>query len=255
MVVAAGRHPRVRREHRDTGALADDLQLADGAGALQVTGHQQRGVPLRLEPLGELAGQRRLTGALQAREHDHRRRRLGERQLAGLAAEDADEFLVDDLDDLLGRVQRAGDLRALGAFLDAGDEVAHHGQRDVGFEQGQADLAAGGVDVGFGQPPLAAQARERTGQPVGERFKHADQPNFSHGAPRSAGCSQAAQMPARPSALDICALTRRRRANEVATEHRRPRQAPKLQDIHRPVQVRGPTHADPDHSRATMAAG
>ena len=79
-------------------------------------------LPLPAKPFGELAGERRLTGALQAGQHDHRRRGLGERQLAGLAAEDADEFLVDDLDDLLGRVQRAGDLRALGAFLDAGDE-------------------------------------------------------------------------------------------------------------------------------------
>ena len=63
--------------------------------------------PWPLQPLGQLAGQGRLTGALQAGEHDDRRRVLGERQLAGLAAEDADELVVDDLDDLLGRVERA----------------------------------------------------------------------------------------------------------------------------------------------------
>ena len=76
--------------------------------------------PWPLQPVRQLAGQRGLTGALQAGQHDHRRRGLGERQLAGLAAEDADQFLVDDLDDLLGRVERGGDLRALGALLDAG---------------------------------------------------------------------------------------------------------------------------------------
>ena len=62
--------------------------------------------PCALEPVGQLAGQRRLAGALQAGQHDHRRRGLGEPQPAGLAAEDRDELLVDDLDDLLGRVQR-----------------------------------------------------------------------------------------------------------------------------------------------------
>ena len=80
--------------------------------------------------------------------------------LPGLAAEDADQLVVDDLDDLLGGVQRTGDLGALGAVLDAGDEGAHHGQRDVGLEQRQPDLAGGGVDVGVGQPTLATQPRE-----------------------------------------------------------------------------------------------
>ena len=63
-------------------------------------------MPLVAQPLGQLAGQRGLTGALQAGQHDHRRRILGEDQLPRLAAQDPDEFLVDDLDDLLGRVER-----------------------------------------------------------------------------------------------------------------------------------------------------
>ena len=84
---------------------------------------------------------------------------LANAQLPGLAAEDADELLVDDLDDLLGRVQRTGDLGALGALLDAGDEVAHDGQRDVGLEQREPDLAGGGVDVGVGEPTLATEVR------------------------------------------------------------------------------------------------
>ena len=40
---------------------------------------------------------------------------LGEPQPPGLAAEDRDQFLVDDLDDLLRRVQRLGDLGAADA--------------------------------------------------------------------------------------------------------------------------------------------
>ena len=66
---------------------------------------------LLLEVHGQLAGQGGLAGALQAGEQDHGRRVLGELQPTGLAAEQLDELLVDDLDDLLGGVQRARDLR------------------------------------------------------------------------------------------------------------------------------------------------
>ena len=102
------------------GAFADDLKLGDGTGPLQVARDEQWRVALILQPLGELAGEGRLTGTLQTGEHDDRRRGLGEAQPARLAAEDADEFLVDDLDDLLRGVERAGHLGALGAFLDLG---------------------------------------------------------------------------------------------------------------------------------------
>ena len=83
-----------------------------------------RRVALAAQPVGELAGERRLAGALQAGEHDHGRRVLGEPQPAGLAAEDRDELLVDDLDDLLRRVERLVHLGALRALPDRGDEVA-----------------------------------------------------------------------------------------------------------------------------------
>ena len=46
------------------------------------------------------------------------------------------------------------------------------GQRDVGLEQRDADLARGGVDVGLGQPALAAQAGEDLVQAVGEGLEH-----------------------------------------------------------------------------------
>ena len=105
---------------------------------------------LSLKPFRELASQCRLAGALQAGQHYHGRRHLGEGQLASLPAQDADQFLVDDLDDLLGGVQGGGDLGALRPLLDARDERADDRQRNVGFEQRQPDFARGGVDVGVG---------------------------------------------------------------------------------------------------------
>ena len=80
---------RLGRVHLDAGPLAEHLELVDRVGALQVAGDQQRLVALALEPAGQLAGERGLTGALQAGQHDHRRRLLGELQPPGLAAEDA----------------------------------------------------------------------------------------------------------------------------------------------------------------------
>ena len=159
-------------EHRHAGPLADHLQLGDRVRPLQVGGDEQRRVALLLEPQRQLARERGLTGTLQAGQHDHGRRVLGEPQPPRLAAEDRDELLVHDLDDLLRGVQRLRHLRARGAFLDPRDELPHHGQRDVRLEQGDANLAGGRVNVGLGQPSLAAQRGEDLGQPIGERLKH-----------------------------------------------------------------------------------
>ncbi len=73
----------VRREHRHAGALGDDGELGHGVGALEVGRDEQRRVPLRAQVQRELAGERRLPGALQAREHDDGRRVLGQRAAGG----------------------------------------------------------------------------------------------------------------------------------------------------------------------------
>ena len=149
---------RVRREDLHAGALADDLQLLHRTRALQVTGHQHWGVSLGGKVLGQLAGQGGLTRTLEAGEHDDRRRVLGQVQAAGFTTEDLNELLVDNLDHLLGGVQGLGHLGAGGALLDALDKAAHDVERHVRFEQRQANLTRGGVDVCLGQLALAAQA-------------------------------------------------------------------------------------------------
>ena len=69
--------------------------------------------------------------------------------------------------------------------LTARDELLDHGQRDVGLEQRDADLARGGVDVGLGEPALAAQVLEGVGEAVGERGEHGESvlgcPGWGHG--------------------------------------------------------------------------
>src|ERR1700741_3943749 len=124
----------MRSKYLDSSAITHDLELIDRAGPLQVCSDKQRGMTLSLKPFRDLPGQGRLTRTLQASEHDDGGRRLGEDQLAGLPTEDRDQLLVDDLDDLLGRVEGGGDLGALRPLFDAGNERADDRQRDVGLE-------------------------------------------------------------------------------------------------------------------------
>ena len=168
LVQLGGGGARVRGEDGHAGALADDLELRHGVGALQVAGDQHRAVALGLEPLGQLAGQRGLTRALEAGEHDDGGAGLGQPDPAGFAAEDLDEFLVDDLDDLLARVQRAGDLGAERPLAHAGGELPDHRHGDVGVQQGTPDLADRGVNVRLGEAALATEVLEGCCQPVRE---------------------------------------------------------------------------------------
>jgi hypothetical protein len=163
---------RLGREHGYAGALTVDLQLVDRVGPLEVGRHQQRGAALLLQPQRELRGEGRLARALEAGEHDDGRPGLRVPQSPGLPTEDLDELLVDDLDDLLGGVQRLADLLAASAFLDRRDELLDDRQRDVRLEQRDPDLATGVVDVGVGQLPLATEVLEGVGEPVGESGEH-----------------------------------------------------------------------------------
>src|SRR5690606_17981846 len=156
------------RPHGHAGALTDHLELGDGVGTLEVGGDEEGGLALVLEPLRELAGEGGLTGALEAGEHDDRGRALGEAQVPRLAAEDLDELGVDDLDDLLARVEGAGDLGPERPLAHGGGELTHHRQGDVRLEEGAPDLGDGGGDVLLGQPALAAEVAEGGCQAVGE---------------------------------------------------------------------------------------
>ena len=120
------------------------------------------------EPLGELAREGRLTGTLEAGEHDDGRRLLGELEATLLAAEDRDELVVDDLHDLLGGVQGLVDLVAEGALAHLAGELLDDLEGDVGVEQGATDLADGAVDIRRGELALAAEVAEGRGEAIRE---------------------------------------------------------------------------------------
>ena len=65
-----------------------------------------------------------------------------------------------------------GDLVADRALAYRGDELAGDAEVDVGFEQGHADFAQGGVDVLFAQAAAATKVAEDAGEALGQAFKH-----------------------------------------------------------------------------------
>jgi len=68
-------------------------------------------------------------------------------------------------DEGLARGEAGGHLLPERLLLHPGDEVAHHRQRDVGFQQRHTHLAQRFLDVGIGETRFAADrlddARER----------------------------------------------------------------------------------------------
>ena len=122
--------------------------------------------------LGELGGRRRLAGALQAGHQDDRRRLRLQVEVGDAFAHRRRELAVDDADERLAGRERAAHLGAEGAVLDAGDEVAHHRQRDVGFEERHAHLAQHVLDVLVGDARRAAHRLDEPAQAIGEGRSH-----------------------------------------------------------------------------------
>ena len=87
--------------------------------------------------------------------------------------EQLDELVVDDLHDLLAGGEAAQDLRADGLLADPPDDVLDDLEVDVGLEQGQPDLARGGIDVRLADPAAAGQVGERLAQSIAEVVEHA----------------------------------------------------------------------------------
>ena len=73
---------------------------------------------------------------------------------------------MDDADQRLPGRQRADDLLADRLVLDRRDEVLDDRQRDVGLEQREPHLAQRVLDVGVGEPRLAAQLLDDARQPL-----------------------------------------------------------------------------------------
>ncbi len=129
---------------------------------------------------------------MQARDQDHGRG--VERQTQGLGLACAPQHLhqavIDDLDHLVGRLDRTDHRLAGGRHARLVDEFAHHRQGDVGFKQGHAHLAHGLVHVLLGQHAPARKPVENVREPLVQTFEHETAINsFGSGQRQAAPCA------------------------------------------------------------------
>ena len=126
-----------------------------------------RAVAVLRQPARQFAGGGGFARTLQADDQEDAGRLVGEAQLRFVAAEDLDQFVADDSDDLLGGREGREHFLAHGLLLDAFDELFDDFEIDVGFEQRHADFAQGRLHVFGGELAFAAQVLEDTLQFVG----------------------------------------------------------------------------------------
>ena len=88
------------------------------------------------------------------------------------ATEELDHLVPNDPDDGLGGSEALEDFLAGRLHADPVEELLRDLEMDVRFEQGQADLAQGGVHVRHGQGPLPAEGAEHPFELVAESVEH-----------------------------------------------------------------------------------
>ena len=116
------------------------LELVDRRRTIDVGARQHRALALLAEPQRQLPGEGRLARALKAREQEDRRQVRRARQGHRRLAEQLDQLVVHDPDDLLARREALQHLVADRPLFHAGDELLHHVELDVRFEQCAPDF-------------------------------------------------------------------------------------------------------------------
>ncbi len=152
--------------------LGDDLELLARGGAVDVDGDEHGAMAAFFEPGSQLAAGCGFAGALQAGHQDDGGRLRGEFEAGSVAAEEFDQLVADDLDDLLGGRERGKHLGANGFGADVLDEFVDDVEIDVGIEHGDADLFEGLIHVFFRESALAPEGLEGSLQLFCKVLKH-----------------------------------------------------------------------------------
>ena len=139
--------------------LAERFELVHRRRTIHVRRDQQRRAALLVQQARELAAGGRLARAVQADQEDATRIAAEIQPRVG-RAEQLDEFVMDDFDDLLAGLDALDDFDADGFGFDALDEIARDLEVHVGFEQGHAHFAQRVGDVALGDFSEAAQVAE-----------------------------------------------------------------------------------------------
>ena len=172
------------RQGHDLDLLAEGRQLFHRrrTTGVQRGHHDLLAIELR-QAQRQLGRGRGLARALQAGHQDHGRRRGVDVQRGRLlATQHFDQTVIDDLDHLIGRLDRADHVLARGAFGGESDEVLDHRQGDVGLQQGHAHFAHRLGDVLFGQRAAPGNPVENACQSLVQGLEHTNlMPGFASG--------------------------------------------------------------------------
>ena len=161
--------------HLNARALTDNLKLADSIGTLKVRGYKQNALSLFAQPLTKLSGQSRLTCTLQTREHENCRASLGKMQLSGFATQDLNKFIMNNADNLLTGVKRAGTSCSIGLLANLSGELTNDRKGNVSIDQGTTNLANSLIDIRFRQNSTRTEPLKGRGQTIRKiRESHCD---------------------------------------------------------------------------------
>ncbi len=159
-------------EHRNVYLGADDLELLDGRGALEVGGDQHRLSILRGQEPRELAAGGRLARALKSAQHQDRQAGLLEPDRRVDRPHQLDQLVLHDLDDLLLGTDLLDHLGPDGLLGDPRHDLLDDVVIDVGLQERRADLAQALPHIRFSQDAADAETTESGTQPFLKIVEH-----------------------------------------------------------------------------------
>ncbi|KAF5051850.1 hypothetical protein DSECCO2_414800 [anaerobic digester metagenome] len=153
-------------EHRHTNRLTEDLQLQDGRRPDQVGGNQHGTPALPLEAGSQLCAGGGLAGSLQPHHQDDGGGvgTLEQEFLILLIPEQGDHVIVDDLHELLTRIDGLEDFLPKSFFHGPIDEASDNPQVYVSIQERHLDLFDGILDVLLGYFGLAGKRSHDAGE-------------------------------------------------------------------------------------------
>ncbi len=121
-------------------ALAEYLQLLCRRRATGIAGDEMDALPALSQPARQLGGRRRLAAALYADQENHARSLTGKREAARFTQRNH-QLPMHNLHDLLGGVQRTGDLIPERLLANRLHQISCDLVMDIGLKQRQANLS------------------------------------------------------------------------------------------------------------------
>lgn len=161
----------VPREHRDVDALTELFQLVYRRRPIGVGGNEHGASTVLSQMKCELAGRRGFPTTLKAHQHDHGRMMFQLQWRVG-TSHYVDEFVPDDLYELLIWSEALENFFPQCFLLDVLDEILYNLVVDIGFEQRQLDLPHGLVDVLLRQPSLPSDRFKDLREFLLKTFEH-----------------------------------------------------------------------------------